>query len=103
MGKAFLVSMPKGSTQNGWLHMCMCTSVGTRLEVTLSMNALCRLEVRPSMKKFASDARILEVCALAQYAPGYLNRQLITLLMENCLGVPDDSFRELQVSLMGLK
>lgn len=49
------------------------------------------------MKKFDSDACILEVCAYAQHAPGYLNRQLITLLMDKCLGVPDESFRELQV------
>ena len=49
------------------------------------------------MRKFDSDACILEVCAYAQHAPGYLNRQLITLLMDKCLGVPDESFRELQV------
>ena len=49
------------------------------------------------MTKFASDARILEVCAHAQHAPGYLNRQFITLLMDKCLGVPDGAFRELQV------
>ena len=51
------------------------------------------------MTKFSSDAQILEVCEYARYAPGYLNRQLITLLMSKCLGVPDSAFRELQVRL----
>ena len=49
------------------------------------------------MNKFDSGACILEVCAVAQYSPGYLNRQLITLLLEKSLGVPDSSFRQLQV------
>ena len=49
------------------------------------------------MTKFASEACIMEVCGTAQYAPGYLNRQLITLLLDKSLGVPDSSFRELQV------
>ena len=61
-----------------------------------------RLELRPSMRKFASNACIMEVCGTAQYAPGYLNRQLITLLLDKSLGVPDSSFRELQVHLVGL-
>ena len=51
------------------------------------------------MTKFSSDAQILEVCEYARYAPGYLNRQLITLLMNKCLGVPDSAFRELQVPI----
>ena len=51
------------------------------------------------MTKFSSDAQILEVCEYARYAPGYLNRQLITLLMSKCLGVPDSAFRELQVPI----
>ena len=51
------------------------------------------------MTKFSSDAHILEVCEYARYAPGYLNRQLITLLMSKCLGVPDSAFRELQVPI----
>ena len=51
------------------------------------------------MTKFSSDAQILEVCEYARYAPGYLNRQLITLLMSKCLGVPNSAFRELQVPI----
>ena len=51
------------------------------------------------MTKFSSDAQILEVCEYARYAPGYLNRQLITLLMSKCLGLPDSAFRELQVPI----
>ncbi len=61
------------------------------------LNVMCRLEVRPSMRKFDSGACILEVCEIAQYSPGYLNRQLITLLLKKSLGVPDSSFRQLQV------
>ena len=51
------------------------------------------------MTKFSSNAQILEVCEYARYAPGYLNRQLITLLMTKRLGVPDSALRELQVPI----
>lgn len=58
----------------------------------------CRFEVRPSMRKFETDADMLEICQFAKHAPGYLNRQIITLLMDKCLGVPDDVFKRLQVN-----
>ena len=54
------------------------------------------------MTKFISDAQILEVCEYARYCPGYLNRQLITLLMSKCLGVSDSVFRELQVPITAI-
>lgn len=57
----------------------------------------CRLEFRPSMNKFEATCRNLEICAHAKYCSGFLNRQIITQLMRNCLGVPDDVFRRLQV------
>ena len=49
------------------------------------------------MHKFDAACRHLEVCAIAKHCPGFLNRQVITLLMASCLGVPDDAFRRLQV------
>jgi hypothetical protein len=49
------------------------------------------------MNKFEADAKMLEICDYARYAPGFLNRQIVTLLMEKCLGVPDGIFHRLQV------
>ena len=51
------------------------------------------------MNKFEAAASLLEVCEVAKYAPGYLNRQIITLLGDRCLGVPDAAFKRLQVLL----
>lgn len=53
-----------------------------------------RMCTRPSMEKFESTARTLEVCSLATVLPAYLNRQLITLL--STLGVPNCVFHRLQ-------
>lgn len=49
------------------------------------------------MNKFEADAQMLEICDCARYAPGFLNRQIVTLLMDKCLGVPDAIFQRLQV------
>ena len=56
-----------------------------------------RFEFRPSMSKFEATSSLLEVCEVAKFAPGYLNRQVITLLGGRCLGVPDAVFKSLQV------
>ena len=57
---------------------------------------------RPSMDKFKSDARVLEVCEVSTWRCGRLNRQLITLL--STLGVPDSVFLELlQTELLQLR
>ncbi len=48
------------------------------------------------MNKFEASAQMLEICDYARYVPGYLNRQIVTLLMQNCLGVPDSVFQRLQ-------
>ncbi|EIE18524.1 RdRP-domain-containing protein, partial [Coccomyxa subellipsoidea C-169] len=55
-----------------------------------------RFEVRPSMNKFEASAQMLEICDYARYVPGYLNRQIVTLLMQKCLGVPNSVFQRLQ-------
>ena len=65
------------------------------LDPTLIGRKLC---TRPSMEKFESDARQLEVCNPAVFASCYLNRQLITLL--STLGVPDQAFIDLQESML---
>jgi hypothetical protein len=51
------------------------------------------------MSKFEAAATNLEVCNVARHTPGYLNRQIITILMHKCLGVPDSVIRGLQVRI----
>lgn len=50
--------------------------------------------IRPSMKKFDSPQRSLEIINVAEYIPAFLNRQIIMIL--SSLGVPDSSFINLQ-------
>ncbi|XP_010250107.2 PREDICTED: RNA-dependent RNA polymerase 6-like [Nelumbo nucifera] len=57
-----------------------------------------RLSLRPSMNKFESGHTTLEVCSWTRFQPGYLNRQIITLL--SALSVPDDVFSRLQDSMV---
>ncbi|XP_042520106.1 RNA-dependent RNA polymerase 6-like [Macadamia integrifolia] len=52
------------------------------------------LSLRQSMKKFESMHAILEVISWTRFQPGFLNRQIITLL--SALGVPDDIFSRMQ-------
>ncbi|OQR81829.1 RNA-directed RNA polymerase, partial [Thraustotheca clavata] len=52
-----------------------------------------KLGLRPSMKKFTSDHRVLEVCNISTPMSCYWNRQMITVL--SSLGVPDSSFTKL--------
>ncbi|KAH7839138.1 hypothetical protein Vadar_000215 [Vaccinium darrowii] len=53
-----------------------------------------RLSLRPSMRKFDSDHSILEICSWTRFQPGFLNRQIVTLL--STLDVPDDVFWKMQ-------
>lgn len=53
-----------------------------------------RLHLRPSMKKFDSNHTILEICSWTRFQPGFLNRQIVTLL--SALEVPDDVFWRMQ-------
>lgn len=49
--------------------------------------------LRPSMKKFESNDRTVEVCKITRRSPYFLNRQIITLL--NTLQVNDDAIMKL--------
>ncbi|KAG5048419.1 hypothetical protein JHK85_009522 [Glycine max] len=57
-----------------------------------------RLSLRPSMNKFQSTHNILEICAWTRFQPGFLNRQIITLL--SALGVPDEIFWQMQAAML---
>ncbi|CAN8278417.1 unnamed protein product [Cochlearia groenlandica] len=57
-----------------------------------------RLALRPSMDKFHSKHTILEICSWTRFQPGFLNRQIITLL--SVLGVPDEIFWSMQESML---
>ncbi|KAK1275905.1 RNA-dependent RNA polymerase 6 [Acorus gramineus] len=57
-----------------------------------------RLSLRPSMNKFESDHTMVEVCSWSRYQPGFLNRQIVTLL--SCLCVPDDVFWRMQETMI---
>ncbi|KAF5748191.1 RNA-dependent RNA polymerase 6-like [Tripterygium wilfordii] len=53
-----------------------------------------RLSLRPSMNKFHSKHTILEICSWTKFRPGFLNRQIVTLL--STLDVPDEIFWNMQ-------
>ncbi|GAB2284911.1 RNA dependent RNA polymerase [Dionaea muscipula] len=53
-----------------------------------------KLYLRTSMNKFQSSHTVLEVCSWTRFQPGFLNRQIITLL--SSLSVPDEIFWEMQ-------
>nr|KYP43410.1 putative RNA-dependent RNA polymerase SHL2 [Cajanus cajan] len=57
-----------------------------------------KLSLRPSMNKFQSTHTILEICAWTRFQPGFLNRQIITLL--SALEVPDDIFWQMQEAML---
>ncbi|KAF8400643.1 hypothetical protein HHK36_013942 [Tetracentron sinense] len=57
-----------------------------------------RLSLRPSMNKFESIHTILEVVSWTRFQPGFLNRQIITLLSALC--VPDDIFSKMQDTMI---
>lgn len=57
-----------------------------------------RLSLRPSMNKFESKHNTIEVCGWTRFQPGFLNRQIITLL--SALGVSDGIFWNMQNSMV---
>ncbi|PON57077.1 RNA-dependent RNA polymerase-type [Parasponia andersonii] len=57
-----------------------------------------RLSLRRSMNKFQSDHTILEICSWTRFQPGFLNRQIITLL--STLNVPDEIFWKMQKTMV---
>ncbi|KAB1204617.1 RNA-dependent RNA polymerase 6 [Morella rubra] len=57
-----------------------------------------RLSLRPSMNKFHSNHTTLEICSWTRFQPGFLNRQIVTLL--STLDVPDETFWKMQDSML---
>ncbi|KAL7618133.1 hypothetical protein Lser_V15G01686 [Lactuca serriola] len=57
-----------------------------------------KLSLRPSMNKFESDHTVLEICSWTRLQPGFLNRQIITLL--SALNVKDDIFWNMQMKMV---
>lgn len=57
-----------------------------------------RLSLRPSMNKFTSNHAILEICSWTRFQPGFLNRQIVTLL--SALNVPDEVFWDMMESMI---
>ncbi|KAJ8751633.1 hypothetical protein K2173_025789 [Erythroxylum novogranatense] len=57
-----------------------------------------RLSLRHSMDKFQSKHTTLEICSWTRFQPGFLNRQIITLL--STLKVPDEIFWKMQDSMV---
>ncbi|XP_061341002.1 RNA-dependent RNA polymerase 6 [Gastrolobium bilobum] len=57
-----------------------------------------RLSLRPSMDKFQSASTTLEICAWTRFQPGFLNRQIITLL--SALDVADEIFWKMQEAMI---
>ncbi|MED6203850.1 RNA-dependent RNA polymerase [Stylosanthes scabra] len=57
-----------------------------------------RLSLRSSMNKFASNHKTLEICAWTRFQPGFLNRQIITLL--SALKVSDEVFWQMQEAMI---
>lgn len=56
------------------------------------------LYLRKSMLKFESTHTILEICSWTRFQPGFLNRQIITLL--SALDVKDNIFWDMQESMI---
>ncbi|XP_043719156.1 RNA-dependent RNA polymerase 6-like isoform X2 [Telopea speciosissima] len=56
------------------------------------------LFLSPSMNKFESKHTMLEVISWTRFQPGFLNRQIITLL--SALDVPDDMFSNMQDTMI---
>ncbi|KAH9714577.1 RNA-dependent RNA polymerase 6 [Citrus sinensis] len=56
-----------------------------------------RMSLRGSMKKFKSCHTSLEICSWTRFQPGFLNRQIITLL--STLNVSDEIFWTVQASM----
>ncbi|CAL5358959.1 unnamed protein product [Camellia sinensis] len=61
-------------------------------------NDAIRLSLRQSMIKFESSHTVLEICSWTRFQPGFLNRQIITLL--STLKVADETFWKMQQSMI---
>ncbi|KAL3746578.1 hypothetical protein ACJRO7_015525 [Eucalyptus globulus] len=57
-----------------------------------------RLSLRRSMNKFQSNHTMLEICSWTRFKPGFLNRQIVTLL--SALKVPDEVFWDMQEKMV---
>ncbi|EXB88201.1 RNA-dependent RNA polymerase 6 [Morus notabilis] len=57
-----------------------------------------RLSLRRSMNKFDSKHTILEICSWTRFQPGFLNRQIVTLL--STLNVRDEIFWKMQETML---
>lgn len=57
-----------------------------------------RLSLRKSMSKFNSKHTTLEICNWTRFQPGFLNRQIVTLL--STLKVPDEIFWKMQQTMI---
>ncbi|KAJ0561145.1 putative RNA-directed RNA polymerase [Helianthus annuus] len=57
-----------------------------------------KLSLRRSMNKFESDHTVLEICSWTRLQPGFLNRQIITLL--SALDVKDEIFWDMQMKMV---
>lgn len=54
--------------------------------------------MRRSMRKFEARSQRIEVVGISRYLPAFLNRQIISILFQKSLGVPNSAFQDLQVS-----
>ena len=68
-------------------------SLDTRLAAVPGEKEIAILHSRPSMAKFASRDRRVEVCEVSRWRPGRLNKQVILLLLTR--GVPAGAFLDL--------
>ncbi|XP_071690797.1 RNA-dependent RNA polymerase 6-like [Rutidosis leptorrhynchoides] len=57
-----------------------------------------KLELRDSMNKFESNHTVLEICSWTRLQPGFLNRQIITLL--SSLEIKDEVFWDMQTKMV---
>ncbi|KAK3438168.1 hypothetical protein EUGRSUZ_C02782 [Eucalyptus grandis] len=57
-----------------------------------------RLSLSRSMNKFQSNHTTLEICSWTTFQPGFLNRQIVTLL--SALKVPDEVFWDMQEKMV---
>ncbi|CAN0890254.1 RNA-dependent RNA polymerase 2 [Linum grandiflorum] len=63
--------------------------------IAVDRNSFRKLSLRPSMLKFESDNRMLNITKCSDAMPCYLNREIISLL--STLGVRDEAFLALQL------
>ncbi|KAL2896157.1 RNA-dependent RNA polymerase 6 [Bienertia sinuspersici] len=57
-----------------------------------------KIYLRQSMNKFKSEHTVVEVCSWTRFQPGFLNRQIVTLL--SALNVPDEVFWRMQETMV---